>query len=294
VDGNVDGNSIKPKRPAPSHLKIPITRIRLISCSRRVALAVAPNTSSCVRSAWIPSTIYGNVSRGTGILNNELYVGRLVWNRLHYIKNPDTGRRVSRLNPQSEWITKAVPELRIISDDLWAETKRRQEATRRVLVASTSIVRVRRPRYLFSGLTKCGVCGSGFVLKSRNRLSCFGAQEKGICSNHLTIRREEVESRVLHALQEKLLRRDLVEEFCNEFTREINRLRMAARAGLTAMEQELARVEAQISKLIQALKDGVPASLVKDEIVALERQQNDLRNRLARGPSPRHCCTPMN
>jgi len=29
--------------------------------------------------AWGPSTIYGNGKRGTGILNNELYVGRLVW-----------------------------------------------------------------------------------------------------------------------------------------------------------------------------------------------------------------------
>lgn len=28
--------------------------------------------------AWSPSTIYGNAKRGTGILNNELYVGRLV------------------------------------------------------------------------------------------------------------------------------------------------------------------------------------------------------------------------
>ena len=32
--------------------------------------------------AWSPSTIYGNAKRRTGILNNELYIGRLVWNRL--------------------------------------------------------------------------------------------------------------------------------------------------------------------------------------------------------------------
>ena len=31
--------------------------------------------------AWSPSTVYGNAKRGTGILNNELYIGRLVWNR---------------------------------------------------------------------------------------------------------------------------------------------------------------------------------------------------------------------
>ena len=240
---------------------------------------------------WNPSTIHGNGPRGTGILNNELYLGRLVWNRLRYIKSPDTGRRVSRLNPRSEWIIKEVSDLRIISNELWEATKRRQEATRRVLASATSIVRVRRPQYLFSGLTKCGVCGSGFVLKSRNRLSCFGACDKGTCTNHLTIRRDEIEARVLHALQEKLLRRDLFEEFCHEFTREVNRLRMAAGASVAASERELRRVEAEIGKLVQALKDGVPASIVKDPLIALEAQQTKLRaglDRLIQSPPLLH------
>lgn len=48
--------------------------------------------------AWGPSTIAGNAARGSGILNNELYLGRLVWNRLRYVKDPSTGKRVSRLN----------------------------------------------------------------------------------------------------------------------------------------------------------------------------------------------------
>jgi site-specific DNA recombinase len=52
-------------------------------------------------SAWAQSTINGNRQRGTGVLNNELYIGRLVWNRLEYVKDPDTGKRVSRLNPRA-------------------------------------------------------------------------------------------------------------------------------------------------------------------------------------------------
>jgi site-specific DNA recombinase len=36
--------------------------------------------------AWGPSTINGNWRRGTGILNDEPYIGRLIWNRLAYIK----------------------------------------------------------------------------------------------------------------------------------------------------------------------------------------------------------------
>ena len=37
--------------------------------------------------------------RGTGILNNELYIGRLVWNRLRYVKDP--ADRQTRLASQS-------------------------------------------------------------------------------------------------------------------------------------------------------------------------------------------------
>jgi len=36
---------------------------------------------------WNDSTIRGHVKRGTGLINNELYVGRLVWNRQRYIKD---------------------------------------------------------------------------------------------------------------------------------------------------------------------------------------------------------------
>ena len=68
---------------------------------------------------WSPSTIHGNSKRGTGILNNELHIGRLIWNRLRYVKNPDTGKRISRLNPSAEWITKGDSVLRIVSDELW-------------------------------------------------------------------------------------------------------------------------------------------------------------------------------
>jgi hypothetical protein len=75
-------------------------------------------------------------------------------------------------------------------------------------------------------------------MAGRNLLACFGARDQGRCDNHLTIRRDEVEARVLRALQEKLLRQDLFKEFCDEFTREMNRLRMEHRAGRSAVRGE--------------------------------------------------------
>jgi site-specific DNA recombinase len=236
--------------------------------------------------SWSPSTIHGNSKRGTGILNNELYIGRLVWNRLRYVKNPDTGKRISRLNPRADWITKEIPSLRIVSDELWNAAKERQSSTRRTITRTGNIGFARRPQYLFSGLSKCGVCGAGFIMAGRNRLACFGAREKGTCDNRLTIRRDEVEARILKALEEKLLNQELFEEFCEEFTREMNRLRMQHRAGLSVAAREMERIEARRKKLIEMVMDGVSPSVVKDELNANAARREHLEARLAATEEP--------
>ena len=140
--------------------------------------------------------------------------------------------------------------------------------------------RARRPKYLFSGLTKCAECGGGYVMYWRDRLACFGARSRGTCTNRLTISRQEVEERVLVALRDKLMRRDLFEDFCREYVRELNRLRMEHRAGLSNGRQELATVEREIRKLIQAIKDGVSALSIKDELLSLEARKAELQSRL--------------
>jgi hypothetical protein len=98
----------------------------------------------------------------------------------------------------------------------------------------------------------------------------------------LTIRRDEIEARVLSALQDKLLRQDLFEEFCDEFTREMNRLRMEHRASLTAAEREIERMEVRRKKLVQSIIDGVPASEVRDDLTANAARLDEFRNSLLR------------
>jgi site-specific DNA recombinase len=235
-----------------------------------------------------PSTTYGNGKRGTGILNNGLYIGRLVWNRLRYVKNPDTGKRVSRLNPEAEWMRKEVPELRIVADDLWNAATSRQQQTRHTMKTAGALGAVKRPQYLFSGLTKCGGCGAGFIMSGKNRLGCFGARDQGRCDNHLTIRRDEVEARVLRALHERLLQQDLFEEFCDEFTREMNRLRMERRASLCSAKREIERISTRIKKLLDLLLD--------DEI-AVDEGKAEIKARSCKHSSKtpmsrRRSCTP--
>jgi len=102
----------------------------------------------------------------------------------------------------------------------------------------------------------------------------------------LTIRRDEVEARVLTALKEKLLRQDLFEEFCDEFTREMNRLRMEHRASLSAARREIERVELRRKKLIEMVMDGVAPSEVRDEINANAAKREELKAKLAAADMP--------
>ena len=100
------------------------------------------------------------------------------------------------------------------------------------------------------------------------------------CTNRLTISRQEVEERVLVALRDKLIRRDLFEDFCHEYVRAPNRLRMEHRAGMSSARIELATAEREIRKLVQAIKDGVSALSIRDELLSLEARKAELQSRL--------------
>ena len=221
---------------------------------------------------WGASTINGNYQRGTGILNNELYIGRLVWNRLRYVKDPDTGKRVSRLNPESEWIVKDVPELRIVDDELWTKVKARQQGLRK----RSTFFDKQRPRMLLSYLLKCGVCGGGFCKISADRYGCSTARNKGTCDNRRSVRQSELEGLVLSALQSRLMDPALLAEFCEEYTAHVNRLRSEKNASRAAAQSELERLAKGRENLIQALMDGVPAAEVKDDLARVTARREEL------------------
>jgi site-specific DNA recombinase len=65
---------------------------------------------------WNASTINGNVQRGAGIILNDINAGRLLWEKVRMVKNPDTGRRISRPNPRDKWQAKDAPHLRIVDE----------------------------------------------------------------------------------------------------------------------------------------------------------------------------------
>ena len=246
--------------------------------------------------AWSPSSINGNRKRGTGILNNALYIGQLSWNRLTYMKDPETGRRRSRARPDGELVLTAVPTLRIVDQTLWDQVKQRQAALEHQKAdrpdgAPAPFWSKQRPRHLFSGLMRCGVCGGGFSKISAQHFGCSTARNKGptSCTNLRTVRCDEVENTVLDGLRERLMDPDQFKIFAQEFTAEWNRLQGNSAADQTARTAELTRIKHQIERLVDALVNGTPAAAVNDRLAALEARRLTLEGEMATAqvPAPR-------
>ena len=241
---------------------------------------------------WGFSTINGNPKRGNGILNNEMYVGKIVWNRQRFVKDPSTGKRQARPNPEEEWVIQEAPELRILDDDLWSAVKARQEKNKiaRKENGEADLSRIntrRRPKYLFSGLTKCSCCGGGYSAISATLIGCATARNKGTCNNRVNIRRDELESRVLNALRTKLVDPELFAHFCEVFTQEMNRLRMEGRAGIASAEAELAKVNRELEKILDLyLSDALSVDMVKERSKKLEARKTELEQFLAEADEP--------
>jgi site-specific DNA recombinase len=158
---------------------------------------------------WSDTAIRGHHLRRTGILHNELYIGRLIWNKQHYLKDPTSGRRLARPNPENKWIVMECPELRVLEQPLWNAAQARLAAIRETPGVKSAIEKKfwlkRRSNNLLTGLAKCGVCGGDLAPSGQDYLACGAARRQGACSNRRSIRRPVLEGLILDALQTRLM-----------------------------------------------------------------------------------------
>ena len=222
---------------------------------------------------WNASTINGNRQRRNGVLNNELYIGRITYNRQRFVKDPETGKRIARPNPEHEWVTKEVPGLRIIEDDLW----QRVQAIKQKYSSRWGNKRQSKKR-LLSGLFKCGRCGGGMTTGRGDRYDCSARREKSTCDADRGIGTHELEQRVLNGLRDILLGNEaLVDEFVAEFKRELTRIRKERHGASRNLLKELQQVERGIKRCLDFITggDGDPGS-VRDQLRGLEARKREI------------------
>jgi site-specific DNA recombinase len=148
-------------------------------------------------NSWAPTCI-------REMLRNEIYIGRRKWNQKTYIKRPGTNKRVARTREEREWIWKDCPELRIISDELWARVQQRQRILKERYAKSGRISRGAHSAHLLSGLLICSKCGGPLIVISGTgkytTYGCSRAFNRAVCSNRARVKEEHLEQKLFAQL----------------------------------------------------------------------------------------------
>lgn len=239
---------------------------------------------------WGDSSIRGNRALGSGIINNEFYVGEMIWNRSHRVKNPDTGRVTTRPNAESDWVHVKAPHLRIVSDELWQAARAQQDSLVGIFESNMERGRARaaaasrRPKNLLSGLLMCGVCGGSYAKRSSDRFACVSHTMGTGCTNGRSIVRGHLEARVLAGLKERLMTPDALAEAMRSFVEETNRLNHQRRATRGADIQRLDKTRKAIAGLVQAVEDGGYSRPLMERLRTLEADAEEIERKLAEAP----------
>jgi site-specific DNA recombinase len=195
----------------------------VIDLNREGIISPQPQKGRVARS-WCPSSV-------RHILHNERYRGLVIWGKTQKVRSHETGKRIYRRKPKSEWQQKEIPAQRIVSDELWNAVQARIAAVNTLYsldLRRPGILRARAASspYLFSGLLKCSLCGASITIVSgcsRNRTDVrYGCslhynRGHGACSNTLLIARRALESQLLAGLQSKVLHPDVIEYTLKSF-----------------------------------------------------------------------------
>lgn len=208
------------------------------------------------RGHWLVSTLHT-------LLRNERYIGRVVWNRSQWVKDPDTGRRARRERPESEWIVTACEP--IIDMATWT----RAQARFKVRVGKGG-----KPSYLLSGILECAVCSSKLIVVggSQRRYICgtYHAGGEYACSNRATFPRWIAEERILAHVQEQMLSPAAVVE------------------GVKMLREERTRAEAPVEPVdrdVVELERLVREGVLSSEVVAPALAEARRRSRARTGPT---------
>lgn len=274
------GEPIRGLREIDEHQAQVVRRIFQEFAVGRSARAIAADLNkegipSPFGGAWGASTINGNLKRRSGFLYNEIYIGLLVFNRIKMVKDPETGKRISRPNPPETWQVMEVSHLRIVDDALWEAAQARKK-----LYGGAKLHHRRRPKHMFSGLVRCGCCGASYTVKNQDQLACAAHREKGTCTNSRTIRVGDLEKRVLAGVQRRLLAPDAIAGFLAEYHAEQKRLNTMNRQRNKEAEKRLIGIDRQIANIVDAIAEGVSTAGMRSKLLDLESEKESLGREL--------------
>ena len=170
----------------------------------------------------------------------------------------------------------------IVDDVLWYKVQE-------VLKVKKSKNRHRCPSdedYLLTGKLRCGKCG-GYMIGMSGRSKTGDVHHYYACQNRRVghtcdkknIRRDVVEPAVAQAIKQYCLTDDAIEWITDQtiaYWEDEDR-----KLQIDSIENDLSAVQSSISNVMKAIEMGVITETTRDRLIELERQQTDLKSKLA-------------
>lgn len=243
----------------------------------------AKGVPSARGSTWAATALNVSATKGTGLLNNELYIGRVVWNRRQWLKDPETGKRLSVERPPEEWQVRDAPELRIVDQALWDKARERMGlAATRGAGTSAALKRGRPARTLFGGLLTCYACGGPVIAVNALRYGCNLHKDRGpvACTNNQLVRRDVLDRRLVSEVRDDLLEPSVMATLRAAAKTALQaRLREAGQGG-EAARKRLQVVEGEISRLVDAVAIVGISPALTQRLQAAEAERKKLQAEL--------------
>lgn len=275
VDGHVE-KRVNPAE-APTVARIFELAAGGFGC-QRIAATLHEEGHPTPRGAW------WSASTVRDALRCELYRGVVVWNKT--AKRDAWGRQHQRPRPADDWIRVERPELRIISDELWAAARARLEQSRVAYLRKSgqpagAPINGIEARHLLIGLGACARCG-GPLTARRQRYMCLGFVKGGprACRNNMKLPLQAADEAVLSAIEDQVLRPEVVAAAIQEAVGKL-RPREDYETERERLQSALTTLDGELKNLTKAVAEGGQLASLIAGIEERERRWEDLRRSLA-------------
>ena len=222
--------------------------------------APSPRAQQGRSQSWAPTSVREVLFRST-------YRGEIVWAQT--AKRDRWGRKKQNAKPESEWIRRAAPQLRIVSDEAWTAAHQRLDASRRLYLQATNGKPFGRPmvnnpsRYLQTNFALCGCCRGSLKVLSRSHghdrklfYGCAGYHDRGrtVCTNNADVPMTDANAILIEALLDDVLDDSMLKDAIDEALRLVQGDGAPDRRA--RLDGEITKVDRERTRLVSAITTG--------------------------------------
>ncbi|PEN31277.1 recombinase family protein [Bacillus toyonensis] len=216
------------------------------------------------------------------ILKNNVYIGKVTWQKRKEVKRPDAVKRSCARQDKSEWIIADGKHEPIIPESLFEQVQEKLNSRYHIPYNTNGI---KNP---LAGIIKCSKCGYSMVQRyPKNRKETMDCKHRG-CENKSSYT-ELIEKRLIEALKEWYInyKADFEKHKQDDKLKETQVIQMNE-AALRKLDKELVDVQKQKNNLHDLLERGVytvdmfleRSNVVSDRITEITSTMENLKKEI--------------